>query len=96
MNPPAVQAYYETAVFCEFFCGIAKFAKFFCGNTVFSNPQCPPPASKKGRTPAGGERTEGRKFDRQNGKEPGENEKKWNIVYHFALEMTQRGSNPGP
>ena len=41
-NPPAIQAYYEIAVFSEFFCGIAIFVEFFCGNAVFSNPQCPP------------------------------------------------------
>ena len=41
-NPPAIQAYYEIAVFSEFFCGITIFDEFFCGNAVFSNPQCPP------------------------------------------------------
>ena len=42
-NPPAIQVYYEIAVFSEFFCGIAIFVEFFCGNAMFSNPQCPAP-----------------------------------------------------
>ena len=41
-KPPAIQAYYEIAVFSEFFCGIVIFVEFFGGNAVFSNPQCPP------------------------------------------------------
>ena len=46
-NSPAIQVYYEIAVFSGFFCGIAVFADIFCGNAVFSNPQCPPQCSFK-------------------------------------------------
>ena len=47
-NPPAIQAFYEIAVFSEFF-GVSRFAifaKFLCGNAGFRNQQCPPPTTK--------------------------------------------------
>ena len=38
-NLPAIQAYYEITVFCEFFAVLRYLSNFFA---VFINPQCPP------------------------------------------------------